>query len=38
MTMTITQKRYMALSDEEKESMRLQLLEELQKEHDQREE
>ena len=38
MTMTITQKRYMALSDEEKESMRLQLLEELQKEHEQREE
>ena len=38
MTLTITQKRYMALSDEEKESMRLQLLEELQKEHDQREE
>ena len=38
MTMTITRKRYMALSDEEKESMRLQLLEELQKEHEQREE
>ena len=38
MTMTITQKRYMALSDEEKEFMRLQLLEELQKEHEQREE
>lgn len=38
MTMTITQKRYMALSDEEKESMRLQLLEELKKEHEQREE
>ena len=38
MTMTITQKRYMALSDEEKESMRLQLLEELQKEHEKREE
>ena len=38
MTMTITQKRYMALSDEEKKSMRLQLLEELQKEHNLREE
>ena len=38
MTMTITQKRYMALSDEEKESIRLQLLEELAKEHEQREE
>ena len=38
MTMTITQKRYMALSDEEKESIRLQLLEELAKEHEQRQE
>ena len=38
MTITTTQKRFMALSDEEKESLRLQLLEELQQEHNQREE
>ena len=37
MTMTITQKRYMALTDEERESIRLQLIEELTKEHEQRE-
>ena len=37
MTMTITQKRHMALTDEERESIRLQLIEELTKEHEQRE-
>jgi secreted Zn-dependent insulinase-like peptidase len=38
MTITTTQKRFMALSDEEKESLRLQLIDELQQEHNQREE
>ena len=38
MTITITQKRYMALSNEEKESIRQQILDELANEHEKREE
>ena len=38
MSLTITKKRSMSLSDEEKESIRIKLLEELTKEHEQREE
>ena len=37
MVNAISRTRFMALSDEEKESIRLQLLEELQQEHEQRE-
>lgn len=37
MTITITEKRYMALSDEEKESIRIQILKDLTKEHELRE-